>query len=689
MSFSDPREDSLRMDMGTVIAELLRRAVRIGLVTALLVAATYAVLLTVPRLYESSASLLVEQRDNAITRIGDGQGGAPSGVTAEALMSSQIELIKSRDLLLEVAETLALEDVPEFAEPGFSPVAALMTLLGRGADPRTIEQRVLENLGNAMTVIRERDSAVISVFVRSRDPELAAQIANAVAEAHVRRRAAQSVSDTAGATVWLEGEIAKLRTRVTEAEAAVAAYKVDKDLFVGGASTPVADQQLSTISTQVAEAQQRKNTALSRAELIRGLIASGQSLDGVTDVRESVVIQRLVETKANLQGELALRSSTLLPNHPTIKSLVAQIEELEAQIASEARRVADSLDAEATVEAALEQRLRDDLTRAKLTASDATRDGVTLDSLEREAKAQRDLLENYLGRYADAVSRSDAGSALPDVRIVSQAAAATEPASPKVALTLGAVAFVALALQIGLVVFGELLSGRALVERRIEADEAPAAAVAAEVEEIDHDAELAAIAAEVAAVSPQGPPRPRDELEALAAALADRQVRTLLLMGLDAAEDCAPVLETLARQARKAGLSLATVDAGSGLTGPRAGLTDLAAGSVDFGQAVHRLDVDTAEVPWGREAALDRRSDRPLTLIDALADLYHVVLIDTGRIGVASSLPMFAGAAARVVLVTDGPASPSAVTAARRDVAALGFELGHVVMVPRRRADVA
>lgn len=695
MSSDFERADDMRMDMGALVAAVLSRGLRILLVTVLLLVAVAAILLFIPKSYESSASLLVEPRSNIYTRATMDVGSAGSSVNTEALMSSQIELIKSRDLLLEVVDSENLRSVPEFSNAGFSPIGFVLRLIGRGPEQRSVDETVLGNLADRMTVIRERDSAVISIYVRSTDAELAARIANAIAAAHVKRRGAQSLTDTADATVWLQEEIDKLRPKVSEAETAVANYKVENDLFVGANSIPVTDQQLTVVATQIAEAQQRKNDAQARSQVIRGLLGSGQSLDGINDVRNSVVIQGLLSTKANLQAELAQKSTTLLSNHPTIKALKAQIGELNKQITAEADRVADSLDAEAKVEADLEQRLRDDLTRAKLTAGDATKGSVTLDSLEREAKAQRDLLENYLAKYSDATSRTASNSALPDVRIVSEAAPSVEPASPKIPLILGAVGFVALALQIGAILFGELMSGRAITERTRAPEMEPTdqayddeAAGMADTDAIDDELEHAV-------ESGIAPPRPsvaqpaNDDLAQLSAAVTTHQLRTVLLASLDGGQETLMVMDRLLEDALMSDLSAVVVDAGSGETSALLGLTDLAAEDADYGDVMQRAGDNLAEVPWGRLPSLDRRSSRPSTLIEALADIYHVVIVDTGRVGVASSLPLFSGARATVVLVTSEDASPVAVGVARRDIAALGFELGRVVSLPAVRADVA
>ena len=748
MTVEAERPEDQRIELGTLLGAVMSRWLRILVVTAVALGLTYVVLLFVPRLYESTAALLVEQRNNAAGASAP-QQQSPT-IPADAMMSSQIELVKSRDTLTSVIDSENLRSEPEFTGVGFAPASFVMQLLGRGPEPRSIDETVLDNLNERLSVVRERDSAVISINVRSSDPDRAARIANAIAAGHVRRRTELSLSDTAEASVWLEQEISRLRVRVQEAEAAVANYRVENDLFTGTDNAPILDQQLTAISSQITAAQERRNAAESRANLIRQLTAAGQPLDGVQAVRDSAVIQQLSETKANLQAELAQRSSTLLPNHPTIKALVAQVAEIEQQITREARRVADALEAEAKIEGDLEQSLRDELARAKISVSTATRDNVTLEGLQREAKAQRDLLEAYLARYSDAASRTGAGSALPDVRQITFAAPSVTPAFPKTGMILGAVGFVALALQIGAALFAELMSGRAIVERPARArrnqsdeaaefteddamgdlfdapeaqpretltvDERPAAprqpqrtppppprpavamaeravperAVPEPSEPIAPTPESpSTVAAAPRRREPARAPRDGDELGNLSADIAIGRVRVILLAALDNQRDCQAVADILGADAQRKGLSVVRIDAGSARASTEPGLTDLAADKASFGDVVHRVREGLAEVPWGHEPTLERRSMRPITLIEALTDIYEVVIIETGRIGVASSLPVFSGLRGRLVLVSAGNPDRDDVDAAIEDAAGFGFEVGQIVSKPPARTEVA
>jgi len=79
---------------------------------------------------------------------------------------------------------------------------------------------------------------------------------------------------------------------------------------------------------------------------------------------------------------------------------------------------------------------------------------------------------------------------------------------------------------------------------------------------------------------------------------------------------------------------------------------------------------------------------KPVTLIEALSDIYEVVVVSTGRMGLGSSLPVFAGVTGRLVFVNPtGVVGDNEPLAA--DAAALGFEPPQSVIAPEPQHAVA
>ena len=686
------------MDVGTLMRVLASKLIRIVIVTALLLGATYAILLFVPKQYESSASLLVEDRTSTFTQAATANPApAPGQISVDAVISSQIELIKSRDTLLAIIDSLNLRSVPEFNGAGTNPLNLVMALLGKKPEAKNIDDAVVQNLDDRLTVIRERDSTVITIIARSGDPQLAADIANAVAAEHVKRRAQQSVSDTHDATVWLQQQIDQLRVKVQDADKKIADYKAQNGIYTSANGTTLPDQQMSDIGKQLTDAQGALNTARQHADLIRSLLKAGQPVDGVDDVRNSVVVQQLLQQRATLQSALAEKSATFLPAHPTIIALKAQISQVDGQIKAEAKHIADGLDSQVSVQTGIIASLNDDLKRAQLAASTQTQDSVTLDSLTREAKAQRDLLDSYLLKYRDAAGRTDTNAVLPDVRIISQAAPSVLPASPKTVLILIAVGFVSLALQIGIVLFGELMSGRAVYDRSARPATEPEFEAEALEDEAEHhdnsnDAQLETAVARAVEPAPARRRQPFPSALALSdvsAEIAMGRARVVLLAAVDDARDAAIAADSLVGEALRNGLSVCRVDAGSGRLSTQPGLTDLCADEASYGDVVHKVRDGLAEVPWGQRRSLDRRSMRPLTLLEALADIYEVVIIATGRVGLNSSLPLFSGGEGRLVMVGRADTDAALLDAITADAGSLGFDMVQAVALPERESIAA
>src|ERR1700676_4337100 len=169
------------LDMRALGAALKRKRGWIIVPTVLAaVLSITSVNLVTPR-YKSEARILIDGRENVFLRPnGERKGGRGSlyagGVT------SQVQLLLSRDLAREIIRKNKLAERPEF-DPvlqGLSPLKSVPPLVGVARDPfsMTPEERVLDAYFDRFTAYAVDKSRVIVIEFQSRDPELAARVAN-------------------------------------------------------------------------------------------------------------------------------------------------------------------------------------------------------------------------------------------------------------------------------------------------------------------------------------------------------------------------------------------------------------------------------------------------------------------------------------------------------------------------------
>src|SRR5207248_4674711 len=117
--------------------------------------------------------------------------------------------------------------------------------------------------------------------------------------------------------------------------------------------------------------------------------------------------------------------------HPRIKELKAQIADLDGQIRGEAEKLARALENDARIASARVDALTASFDQLKRQAASTNEQDIELRALEREAKAQRDLLESYLAKFREATARENIDTAPSDARVISRALVSNTPFFPK------------------------------------------------------------------------------------------------------------------------------------------------------------------------------------------------------------------------------------------------------------------
>ncbi|MCZ7467713.1 exopolysaccharide transport family protein [Agrobacterium sp. O3.4] len=453
------------IDLAQLVAAIWRRKGRIAAVTLLAGGAAFVIASMMAPAYKGEARVLIESR--AASFGASQQSNAPAEpVLDELTVSSQVQILQSVDLIKQVAKNMKLYELEEF-DPEARPslVSGLLIAVGLKKDPLQVqpEERVLKAFREKLQVYQVESSRVITVEFSSEDPKLAAAIPNEMMKAYIALQSGAKLDTSTEAARWLEPEIANLREKVREADRKVADYRASSDLLSAGQGETLATRQLSDISTELGRIRGERANAEARAEGVRNALSSGRPLDTFPDVVGSPTIQRLKENETGIRSQISDLTSSLLEGHPRIRALRNQLEGIQRQIQEETRKVLASLENEANVSRLRERQLVQQLNVLKSESVRAGEQQVGLNDLEREASAQRQLLETYLARYREATSRAGSVDSTPaDARVISGAVEPREPYFPKTGAITIVVTLATFLLSCIVVMLVELFTGRAL-----------------------------------------------------------------------------------------------------------------------------------------------------------------------------------------------------------------------------------
>src|SRR6185437_15735460 len=161
----------------------------------------------------------------------------------------------------------------------------------------------------------------------------------------------------------------------------------------GAQNTGLNEQQMSELTGELTKAKAARGEADARAKSAREMIKLG-SADQLADVQKSPLIQNLVQQRVRIERQISELSATLLPGHPRMRQLNADLAGLKVQIGKEISKIVDSLEKEAAVAKGREDSITQSLADIKARVVTNAPEEAQLRQLEATAKAKRTELDN-------------------------------------------------------------------------------------------------------------------------------------------------------------------------------------------------------------------------------------------------------------------------------------------------------
>lgn len=460
--------DSDVIDVRAFLLVLWRRKWIIFNVALITIVMSAIVVFQLTPRYTAKAMLAIETRQNRVVDLEAVMSGLG---TDQAAIKTEIDVLQSRRLVGKLVDDFNLVNDPEFNAElregrGFLQAINPFTYLpdewsaaifGRRKAEQSPEEavqatraRVVDQLLSQMTVANPPRSYTLEVAVESADPKKAAKIANGLANLYLTDQLEVKFEATERANEWLNERVFELREKVRLAEQEAQQFREENQLIQTQSAGLVNDQQLSQLNTQLVTARTDLARIEARERQIEQNIVDGTVEEsGLLEVVQSPLIQRLKEQESEVRRRRAELATRYGPKHPRMMNVEAELADVRTKISLEIDKIVAGIRGEAEVAAIRVTTLEQNLEALKQESFKNSRAQVRMRELDREAEANRLLLQTFLTRFKE-TSSSD-GMQQADARIISKADVPVYASFPKkriimvVAAVIGLGAGVALA----------------------------------------------------------------------------------------------------------------------------------------------------------------------------------------------------------------------------------------------------
>lgn len=420
-----PAVDTPLLSIQQVLAMLAARRKTIAATFAAAVLATIAILLVTPRTYTASADVYSD-RASAMNA-----AQAFSSIADNGYLQTQVDMIRSPAVAETVIRLLELNQTAFYEEERVA-----------SGDIRA-HQKLVDHIIDNTTVRTNNDSRVLEVAFRSRTPEQARDIANALVEAYIS--VSESVFST-GARSRREqygAQLEQLRSEADAIQVEMTRYQQEVGIFDTSGRDELTVRQLTELAVQLATQRARFEQAQAGSRSYAQLLEHGVRAEDIPVIAGHPAINDLKSKLSDATRRVAEAAASHGPNHPLIKATRTEQATLQTRLSREARAALASHDSEtqqlSAQISALESEL--DRLRQRVLREQTHRDAILayqrrLDSVEQVYRA---ALQNY-----DQLLMAS-NIVLPTLAVLRPAVAPAQPSSPRIGISLAASVLVGLA----------------------------------------------------------------------------------------------------------------------------------------------------------------------------------------------------------------------------------------------------
>ena len=420
-----------------------RRKWQIGMFAlAMSILASIVVVFMTP-VYRATATVLIESQKANVVSIEEVYG---LDMGNQQYYETQFAILDSRPIAEAVVDRLNLEtrvETPTLDEDAGLPSRFLYSIRSglRGmlngpaddAEARTHEsrQKLLKAYSEKLDVEPVDKTQLVNIHYNSPNRDLAADVANAHAQAYIENILDSRLQVTQTASNWMARRVEDLKLKLETAESRLQEYREQESLIDAEGVQSLPTQEINELTSRLVEARRRLSDARIAYSQIRDADRSlvEGSLDGVPAILRNTAVQNFREAEAEAERKVAELAKRYGPLHPKMQAAQSELQQATRNFRRQQTNVAQSMEADLRAAQSDVSQLERELEAAKGSFQQVGRKQSELSALQREVDVNRDLYEMFYNRMRETAQTGDLESV--NARIVSPAVVPALPESPK------------------------------------------------------------------------------------------------------------------------------------------------------------------------------------------------------------------------------------------------------------------
>jgi capsular exopolysaccharide synthesis family protein len=356
-------------------------------------------------------------------------------------LDTEVRIVRSDLLALQVIRQLKLDRLPDFGGAGLPTANSAIELTTDALQPDSVRANsLIDAFKGNLRVMLEPNTRIIDIHYRSPNKELAAKVVNTIASTYIEQNFKTRFESTMQASDWLSRQLVDLQMKVETSQEKLVKYQKDHQILGIDDKQNITTAKLDELNREltVAESERMQKESVFRLADSGDTESAASIADSGVDkvsANASTLLERLQEQKSELKIQVAQLSTQFGPAYPKLAQLNNQLQEVNAEIQNEMKKVASRLRGDYLAALERENMLHAALEKQKQQENKLNESAIEYSFLKRDFETNRTLYEDLLQKLKEA--GITAGLRSSNIRQVDIARTPLSPTEPNVPRNLG------------------------------------------------------------------------------------------------------------------------------------------------------------------------------------------------------------------------------------------------------------